>query len=61
MFYITPPGTCVLVITDSPQEYADRDGYDCQFPGISVPLPTMKGKAALGGVLRVPRRHAPAT
>lgn len=43
----------------SPEEYADREGYDRRFLGINVPFPVMKERPRFGGVLRVPRPARP--
>lgn len=41
------------------EDYADRDGYDRRFLGISVPLPKLKANPRFGGALRVPRPARP--
>lgn len=38
-----------------PEDFADRDGYDRAFLGVTVPLPMVKPEPRFGGALRVPR------
>lgn len=41
------------------EDYADREGYDRRFLGVSVPLPKMKANPRFGVPLRIPRPARP--
>ena len=43
----------------TPEDYADREGYDRRFLGVAVPMPKMKAAPRFGGALRIPRPARP--
>jgi endonuclease G len=51
----TSPATELLLERLEPEDFADRDGYDREFLGVSLPLPKLKAGPRFGGALVVPR------
>lgn len=56
---ISPRRNTLLTEAIEAEELVDRDGYNPDFLGVAVPLPTMKPDPRFGGLLTIPRPARP--